>query len=394
MVALWGSAALLLSGCSPNEWYSTPPTIYPINITIQPMNQIVLPGATATFSVTATSTEPLSYQWSENRIAIPGATSSSYTTPAVVLGSSGSNLIGTFQVTVSDSSSLVASLAATLEIGPRSPKQGDLRYLLMQQVPSSDLGPYSPASGVNTWADNALGTPLSMGCNYCAWRSEAQFLISPSGYDIHYQSGSFSYLASDMQTISTPNVVVTSLGLEPGGSTGNWMYALSWEQNIQAGGFDYRFDPVIPSGTGQPSQIQAQAAIDGRQSRIITAVLFDPSGSANLVSYGWQGDTTTVYEAQTTLVPPGSNVTAAVAVAATTLAKEGYFISAFGGDDTNGYLLIGIRVQGDSYPRPIQMQTFTLGTYGTTPATNPTLANFTVVAWLQESGNDVIILEQ
>ena len=274
------------------------------------------------------------------------------------------------------------------------PKQGDLRYLLYQQVPSSDLGADVPVSGPDTGADNALGSPLSMGCYGCAWSSWAQFLINPSGYDIHYQSDSYPYLASDMETTSTPSVVVTSLGLEPSSPMGSWMYAVSWEQNIQARGFDYRFDPVIPPGTGQQSQIQAQTSLDGSQSRIVTAVFFDPSGNANLLSYGWQGDTTTVYEAQTTLVPPGSNVVAAVAAAATTLADKGYFISAFGGDDTNGYVLVGMRVQGDSYPRPIQMQTWILGTYVTTAATNPTIANFTVVAWIVESGNSVVVSEQ
>ena len=86
----------------------------------------------------------------------------------------------------------------------------------------------------------------------------------------------------------------------------------------------------------------------GRKSRVITAASFDASGNAVMISYGWQGDTTTVYDAQTTVVSPRQVVTAA-----TTLANEGYFISAFGGNDTDGYILIGMRVQGDTLPRPI-----------------------------------------
>lgn len=34
-------------------------------------------------------------------------------------------------------------------------------------------------------------------------------------------------------------------------------------------------------------------------------------------------------------------------------AANGYFISAFGGKDTDGYVLIGERVQRDTLPRPI-----------------------------------------
>ena len=54
----------------------------PPSITTQPANQTVSVGQTATFSVTATGTAPLSYQWQKNQVNIAGATSSSFTTPA------------------------------------------------------------------------------------------------------------------------------------------------------------------------------------------------------------------------------------------------------------------------------------------------------------------------
>ena len=52
------------------------------SITSQPTNQSVTVGGTASFSVSATGTAPLSYQWSKNNTPINGATSSTYTTPA------------------------------------------------------------------------------------------------------------------------------------------------------------------------------------------------------------------------------------------------------------------------------------------------------------------------
>jgi hypothetical protein len=58
-------------------------------ITIQPANQTVTAPATATFSVTATGTAPLTYQWSKNSVSIGGATSSSYTTPPTTTGNNG-----------------------------------------------------------------------------------------------------------------------------------------------------------------------------------------------------------------------------------------------------------------------------------------------------------------
>ncbi len=58
----------------------------PATITEQPSNQSILVGQTATFSVTATGTAPIQYQWTKNGVDIAGATSSSYTTPSAIIG--------------------------------------------------------------------------------------------------------------------------------------------------------------------------------------------------------------------------------------------------------------------------------------------------------------------
>ncbi len=52
-------------------------------ITVQPTNATVTLGARATFSVTATGTAPLKYQWYEYGGPIQGANAAKYTTPAV-----------------------------------------------------------------------------------------------------------------------------------------------------------------------------------------------------------------------------------------------------------------------------------------------------------------------
>ncbi len=310
----------------------------------------------------------LSYQWSENGVPISGATASSYTTPDVALGADGSTQIGAFEVTVSDGANSVTSKSATLTAGPRSPKQGDLRYLQVAQV---DLPGYGNSGfnsvfgfgGYNTTAggfstQNALGSPLSMGSSdacspYCAWAIFVRYLPPPmTGLTMNYEGRSYTNYAAfqaDLQSLAGSNNVFTSLDLEP--TVGE--YAVSWVQVAANGGFDYRLDPRIPPGGGQAAQIQAQAALDGSQSRVITAVSFDESGNAVLVSYGWTGDTTTVYETQTAFIPPGANILVDTTSAAKTLANEGYSISAFGGNDKDGYILVGMRVQGDTLPRTL-----------------------------------------
>jgi hypothetical protein len=84
------------------------------SITTQPANQTVTVGQTATFSVVAAGTAPLTYQWQKNNANISNATSSSYTTPATVLGDSGAM----FRVIVTNSVTGVPSNETTLTVNP------------------------------------------------------------------------------------------------------------------------------------------------------------------------------------------------------------------------------------------------------------------------------------
>src|SRR5208282_1176294 len=81
-------------------------------ITTQPVNQTVTAGQTATFTVAAAGTAPLSYQWQKSGVNIAGATAASYTTPVTTTGNSGS----TFDVVVSNTAGTVTSAAATLTV--------------------------------------------------------------------------------------------------------------------------------------------------------------------------------------------------------------------------------------------------------------------------------------
>jgi hypothetical protein len=109
-----GSFTVTVSGASGNVTSNAatltvngPPTI-----TMQPTGKTVSAGQTATFSVTATGTDTLAYQWKKGGTAISGATLSSYTTPATTTADSGAQ----FTVTVTNSVGNITSNAATLTI--------------------------------------------------------------------------------------------------------------------------------------------------------------------------------------------------------------------------------------------------------------------------------------
>jgi hypothetical protein len=83
-------------------------------ITTQPANQTVNAGLTATFSVTASGTIPLSYQWQKNGAPISGATATSYTTPVTTTADGGE----LFRVVVSNAAGNVTSNTAMLTVNP------------------------------------------------------------------------------------------------------------------------------------------------------------------------------------------------------------------------------------------------------------------------------------
>ena len=82
------------------------------SITTQPQDQTIAAGKTATFTVVATGSAPLSYQWRRNGTTIPGATSASYTTPSQGTSDNGA----TFSVVISNGSGNVTSRAARLTV--------------------------------------------------------------------------------------------------------------------------------------------------------------------------------------------------------------------------------------------------------------------------------------
>lgn len=364
--------APLLGGCAAGTEgsRSTSPPPQAVSITTQPSSQTVPMGRAATFTVVASGTGPLQYQWSKNGVSISGATSAAYSTPAVALSDTGETL----QVTVSNAVNSVASATATLTASPRGPALGDLRYLLFEQVTAvgffQDGGEVTNLTGSSSFsADNALGTPPRIGTNYacytgvpfdCAYGFEVFNLPNgQTGLSMNYQSRDYPSFSSDIQSIVAPNVVIDSLDFE----TANNDYAISYVKTAQAGGFDYRLEVV------SPDQLQSTVANNGAESRIVTAVSFDANHQANVISYGWTGDTTTFYEAQTVIADSASEIV----IQAETLATDGYFISAFGGNDTDGYMLIGMRVQGNTMARPISVAASSgINSFNNIPAQMPT----------------------
>jgi hypothetical protein len=127
-------------------------------ITTQPTDQTVSEGQAATFTVAASGTPPLSYQWQKGTTNIAGATSATYTTPPTTLADNGTTL----RVIVSNGVNPPAtSNAATLTVNGTPPPSGAMVLTYHNDNSRSGLNPNETIltpSNVNSTKFGKLGT--------------------------------------------------------------------------------------------------------------------------------------------------------------------------------------------------------------------------------------------
>jgi len=147
-VSLLAAFALILSGCATTTSDSKTGGTAP-SITAQPANTTVTVGQTATFSVGATGTSPLTYQWRKNTANVSGATGTSYTTPATTSGDNGAK----FDVVVSNAAGSTTSSAAVLTVTATG---ATLQSIAVTPAsPSIGIGNTLQLTATGTYSDNS-----------------------------------------------------------------------------------------------------------------------------------------------------------------------------------------------------------------------------------------------
>ena len=151
-VVITNSAGSITSAQAVLTVTAAPPTATAPSVTLQPANASVTVGQTATFSVNATGTAPLSYQWQKNGTPISGATGATYTTPATVAGDNNA----VFLVVITNAVGSVTSNSITLTVAAAAP---------VATIPSISLQPANSSVTVGQTASfsvTAAGTaPLT-----------------------------------------------------------------------------------------------------------------------------------------------------------------------------------------------------------------------------------------
>ena len=189
------------------------------SITSQPTNQTVTAGQTATFTVVATGTAPLSYQWNKNGAAISGATSATYTTPATTSSDSGAK----FTVVVSNSAGSITSNAATLTVN------GGVPTITTTSLPNGTVGQAYSAQLNATGGTSPYTWSVSSGSLPAGLSLSVAGLIS--GTPTTAGSSTFAAMVSDASSQSaTSNFTLTvanlaanacTLYVSPSGSDAN-----------------------------------------------------------------------------------------------------------------------------------------------------------------------------
>jgi len=178
-------------------------------VTSDPASRMVTEGQTASFSVTASGTGPLSYQWQRNGVDIANARGSSYTTAPATFADSGS----TFRVTVNNAYGSDTSNAATLTVSTGGPPATGQLLLLDRtfdhttSYSPSVLGETPSPSSPNCISVQGIyksgKTPANV-CNHEAFKFFQMPSNSPSNWTspVDYSRGT---LHQRIQAISKPS---------------------------------------------------------------------------------------------------------------------------------------------------------------------------------------------
>src|SRR2546430_4757983 len=224
---------------------TTGPVATAPSITIQPTSKAVTAGQTASFSVAATGTARLNYQWEKNGIAVSGASSSAYTTPATSTSDSGAQ----FTVIVSNSAGSVTSSAGVLTVSASIPAL----QITSSQLPGGTVGSaYSAtlnASGGSTpytWSVTSGALPNGLTLNSAGSVSGTPSIGGSFPFTVQAQDAA-AHSASASLTItvsaSIPPLQITGSQL-PDGTVGS---AYSATLNASGGSTPYSWS--VSSGT-------------------------------------------------------------------------------------------------------------------------------------------------
>ncbi|MGC2331151.1 MAG: immunoglobulin domain-containing protein [Candidatus Acidiferrales bacterium] len=194
------AALVTLCACAGRTSDSNPaPSSTPPQVTSQPASQTVTVNQAATFTVVATGTDPLSYQWQQATSNIAGATLPSYTIAAVSAADNGA----TFRVLVTNAAGSTTSNSATLTVdsAPAITVQPSNETVLVGQAATFSVTATGNPKPTYQWQNAATGANIS-GATSASYTTPATMLADNGSTFQVVVSNSLGSQASHVATLT------------------------------------------------------------------------------------------------------------------------------------------------------------------------------------------------
>lgn len=215
----------------------TPSGDTPVTIVTQPLSQTVAAGNSVTFGVSAYG-ENNTYQWYKGTTQIPGATSATYTTPALVGGDNGAK----YHVVVSNGVNSQTSSDATVTVKAATDLVGYLRHAVYPNATRADVENGVPGAPSYVEAIPSFQTAINDGINNYSEVVSGYFTPAVSGHYVFFVSAdddSDLFLSTDASPASK-RLIAQETG---------WSNASEW--TVSSGGSNLaqkRSDQFSPDG--------------------------------------------------------------------------------------------------------------------------------------------------
>ncbi len=208
----------------------------PPTITTQPVSKTVTAGQTASFSVAASGTTPMTFQWNKNGAAISGATSSTYTTPATTTSDNAAQ----FTVVVTNSAGSATSAAAILTVNAAAVAPAITTQPVSKTVTAGQTASFSVAASGTTpmtyqWKKNGTAISGATSSTYTtpatttsdnaaqftvvvtnsagsATSAAATLTVNAATYVLNASSTALSFGSETLSTTTSQNVTLTNAG--------------------------------------------------------------------------------------------------------------------------------------------------------------------------------------
>jgi len=257
----------------------------PPYIVSEPQDLEIVEGAFFTLSVSASGTEPLTYQWKKDGQVIAGATSE-----VLSISNAAGSDSGLYTVTITNALGTVTSQTAKVTISLKIPYNG-----MVHPIPGKVEAEEYDSNGMNiSYYDNSPGNEGSAtlrnddvdieatldtdGGYDVGWITNGEWLeytvnVAKTGmYDFTFRSASAGSTGSvSISTSATGDTILPAMPLAPSGDWQNWKDATNsgiyltqgkqvWRVNMETGNFNLNYFTVVaepedckgtPGGTAQ-----------------------------------------------------------------------------------------------------------------------------------------------